>query len=85
MPNKKPQTLKCSTRRIQAQNDLRDWEIDRLNKPVKVVNEKFWTLRSVSVDPRDIPKTKIVVAEGEDTGNKIKAATDIEADKRNKT
>ena len=54
-----PKTLKCSTRRIQVQNDLRDWELDRGNKPVKVTNEKYWLLKQISVDPKYIPKEKI--------------------------
>ena len=59
MGKSKAQTLRCSTRRIQVQNDLRDWEIDRLNKPIKVTNEKYWVLKQISVDPKFIPKEKI--------------------------
>ncbi len=55
----KTQTLKCSTRRIQVQNDLRDWELDRSNKPIKVTNEKYWVLKQISVDPKYIPKEKV--------------------------
>lgn len=94
----KPKTLKCSTRRFQIQNDLREWEIDKLNKSVKVINEKLWNMKGISIDPLDIPKTKISldkvtivkdkngndvqVVEKLDLETTIKAATDAEKAKR---
>lgn len=48
-----------SRRRFKVQNDLRDWEIDETNKPVKVLNEKYWIREGTSVDPKDIPTEKI--------------------------
>lgn len=50
--------IDCITTRFKVQNDLRDWEIDSENKPVKVIGEKFWIQQGFSVDPLDIPKTK---------------------------
>ncbi len=52
-------TLQCSTRRFQIQNDLREWEIDKQNKPTKVLNEKYWELKNISIDPKYIPAEKI--------------------------
>lgn len=45
---------------MMVQNDLRDWEIDETAKPIKVSNEKYWIAEGCSVDPKDIPLTKIV-------------------------
>lgn len=46
-------------KRIQVQNDLRDWEIDDSDVPTKVLNEKYWTAQGISVNPADIPVTKL--------------------------
>ncbi len=90
--------LQCSTRRIQIQNDLREWEIDKQNKPTKVLNEKMWALKNISVDVRDIPKTKVslekvTIVKDKDNNDvqviekveleaAVKTATDIEKEKR---
>ena len=50
--------IDCNIKRFKVQNDLRDWEIDSENKPVKVLREKFWIQQGVSIDPVDIPKAK---------------------------
>ena len=52
-------TIGCSERMFKVQNDLRDWEIDIAGKPLKVLNEKYWINEKFSVDPQDIPLTKI--------------------------
>ncbi len=51
--------IQCSQRRFKAQNDLRDWEIDVSNNPVRVINEKYWISRRFSVDPNDIPAQRL--------------------------
>ena len=53
-------TLVDSTqRKFQIQNDLRDWELDATNKPIKVLNEEYWIKEGYSVDPLDIPSKKL--------------------------
>ncbi len=47
--------IQCSTRRLQVQNDLRDWEIDAQNRPVKLVNEEYWKSQGFFIDPLLIP------------------------------
>lgn len=47
-------------RRFKVQNDLRDWEVDKNDKPVKVLNEKYWRMNGFSVDKADIPEEKLV-------------------------
>lgn len=56
---KNVQIINCSQKRFTVQNDLRDWEIDHMNKPVKVVNEKYWDQVGLSIDPKDIPLQKL--------------------------
>lgn len=46
-------------KRILVQNDLRDWELDVNDQPVKLVNEKAEKMAGRSIDPTDIPATKI--------------------------
>ena len=48
-----------TNKRFLVQNDLRDWEIDSTGKPLKVLNEKHWNMQGLSVDPLDIPITKL--------------------------
>lgn len=64
--------LKCSRRRFKIQNDLRDWEIDDKDKPVKVINQKYWDLEGVSVDPKDIPAQKIKLDKDERLEERLK-------------
>lgn len=47
--------IDCTQRRFLVQNDLRDWEVDGDNVPIKVINEKFWIQQGFSVNPADIP------------------------------
>lgn len=56
----------CSQRRFVVQNDLRDWEVDLSNVPVKVMNEKYWTMQKMSVSPTDIPAQKLIQKSGDD-------------------
>lgn len=51
--------IQCSTRRLQVQNDLRDWELNDKNLPVKVTNEAYEKSLGRSIDPTDIPPVKI--------------------------
>lgn len=64
--------LKCSRRRFKIQNDLRDWELDSKDKPVKVINEKFWNLQDISTDPKDIPTEKIQLGKDERLDERLK-------------
>lgn len=61
MPKVPVQTIQCSQKRFQVQNDLRDWEIDDGGDPVKVINEKLWVSKGISVDPKHIPKQELVL------------------------
>lgn len=57
--------VNCSTKSFEVQNDLRDWEIEPLTDvPIKVLNEKYWVSKGISVDPADIPAQKVEVPEG---------------------
>ncbi len=47
--------IQCSTRRLQVQNDLRDWEVDAQNRPVRLVNEEYWKDQRFFTDPLLIP------------------------------
>lgn len=51
--------IDCWTTRYKVQNDLRDWEIDSENKPVKLINEEKWKDEGYSIDAKDIPAQKI--------------------------
>ncbi len=51
--------IECSTRRIQVQNDLRDWELDDNDVPLKLVNEEYEKSLGRFTDPALIPRTKI--------------------------
>lgn len=48
-----------SQKRFKPENDIRDWEVDNLNQPVKVVSEEAWILLKFSVDKNDIPVQKL--------------------------
>lgn len=48
-----------SQRRFKVQNDLRDWEIDGTDTPKEVINKEYWISQGYSVDPKDIPATKL--------------------------
>lgn len=62
--------IDCSQKRFKIQNDLRDWEVDEQNNPVRVINENFWSkgiaasvlsavVEKYSVNPADIPAQKL--------------------------
>lgn len=51
--------IDCNQKRFKVQNDLRDWELDESDQPIKVLNEKFWNQKGFSVDPKDIPIEKL--------------------------
>lgn len=61
MPFKNVQTISCSKKRFKVQNDLRDWEINDGGDPVKVINEKYWNMKGISINPRHIPEQPIVL------------------------
>jgi hypothetical protein len=42
-----------------VQNDLRDWEIDKDGKPVKLIDEEYWKALGYDVDVKDIPATPL--------------------------
>ena len=49
-------------RRFTVQNDGEDWVIDSQNKPVEPVTKKRFLQLGLSIDPKDIPKQKVVEA-----------------------
>lgn len=58
IPDNHNTVLEGSQRRFKVQNDLRDWEINALNQPVKVLNEEYWIQQGISVRPETIPLVK---------------------------
>lgn len=56
--------LECVQTRFKVQNDLRDWEIDINDQPIRVLSEKYWEIQKVSTDPKDIPVQKVVIPVG---------------------
>lgn len=67
-----------SQKTFQVQNDLRDWELDDKGDPVKVLNEKYWIQKGITVDPEHIPDQKIQLdpQKGETIEDKLKEITD---------
>lgn len=52
--------IDCTTRQFKVQNDLEDWIIDPVAKtPIEPVNKKFFLIRGLSIDPKDIPAEKL--------------------------
>lgn len=49
-----------SQRRFEAQNDLRDWEVDAKNAPVTVIDEEVWAKKGYSVAVEDIPPAEVL-------------------------
>lgn len=41
--------------KFKAQNDLRDWQLNQLNQPVKLIDEDDWKAKGYSIDPAAIP------------------------------
>lgn len=58
--------LGASQKRFKIQNDLRDWQIDEQDRPIKVLGKDYWEEKGISVDPVEIPDEKIVIGKGED-------------------
>lgn len=65
--------IDCITTRALVQNDGRDWELDDSDRPVRVTSEKYWLQQRTSVDPADIPASKIVLAENETLESRLAA------------
>lgn len=59
IPESFDEPIDCSRKRFKVQNDLRDWEVDENDTPIKVISERFWEMQGLSVDPLHIPETKI--------------------------
>lgn len=56
--------IDCIQTRFRVQNDLRDWELAPVtNLPVRVIGEKHWQRLGYSVDPLDIPLTRLTSIE----------------------
>lgn len=49
----------CCHRKIKVQNDLNDWELDESLKPVEPIEKKKYIKLGISIDPKDIPATKL--------------------------
>jgi hypothetical protein len=49
-------------RKIKVQNDLEDWIFDGANAPVEPVAKKTFLALGLSIDPADIPPTKLTVS-----------------------
>lgn len=56
---KKSRLIGCSQRMFKAQNDLRDWQIDKDGKPQKLISEEYWQKIGTSIDPKEIPLEEI--------------------------
>lgn len=63
--------IDCITTRCATQNDGRVWEIDESNTPVRLTSEKHWRILGTSVDPADIPQSKLVLARHETLETKL--------------
>ena len=48
-----------SQRQFKVQNDLEDWVVDGTLKPVEPINKEIFILKGISIDPKDIPETKL--------------------------
>ena len=77
-----PTIIACTQRRFKLQNDQRHWEIDSQGRPIKVINEKYWALIGVSVDPSDIPDDQIVIDKEIGFEESVKKETKKKKDKR---
>lgn len=69
-----------SQRRFKVQNDLRDWEVDAFNRPLRVIDEDRWIEAGTSVNPADIPPQRM--NQGESRDEWIKSLVDIKAKSR---
>ena len=55
--------IDCSHRAIKVQNDWDDWILDGTLKPVEPMNKEQRIAAGVSIDPKDIPETKMTEEE----------------------
>jgi hypothetical protein len=72
-----------SRRRYKVQNDGRDWEVDKDDKPAKLINEEAEAAADRSIDPADIPSDAAVsrrraacIAKGEKNCAKVRLDPD---------
>lgn len=52
---------RCQNRKIRVQNDNEDWELDGSNKPIEPLDKKRFVEDGKSVDPKDIPVSKVSI------------------------
>lgn len=50
---------RCLTRMIRVQNDNEDWRLDAELKPLEPINKESFIEEGRSIDPKDIPETRI--------------------------
>ncbi len=53
--------IDCNTMRFKVQNDGEDWVVDSQNKPVEPIAKKLFLMYGLSIDPLQIPPSKIPV------------------------
>ena len=49
----------CVNKSIQVQNDNDDWVLDEAGNPTEPISKELRIEKGVSIDPKDIPKTKL--------------------------
>ncbi len=52
---------RCSYNKIRVQNDNEDWILDGSNKPLEPIDKKRLEEEGKSVDPKDIPVSKVSI------------------------
>lgn len=55
--------IDCQRTRFSLRNDLRDWILSDINQPVEPIAKKYWQRLGYSVDPADIPLTRLTSLE----------------------
>jgi len=68
------ETIGCSQRKFKVQNDMIDWILDTDLKPKEPISKEEFIKYGISIDPKDIPKTKMTESIIE---NKIKELSEI--------
>jgi len=53
------ETIGCSQRKFQVQNDMTDWILDTDLKPKEPISKEEFIKYGISIDPKDIPKIKM--------------------------